>query len=71
MFSCIMKLKNGTTAPDVVHLGTSDFLVLDGELSYGQLHGGKLGAGKAALSNLSTCTLDAIVVPLQPFRSTR
>ena len=47
MFSCIMKLKNGTTAPDVVHLGTSDFLVLDGELSYEDGYmAGKLGAGK-------------------------
>jgi len=46
MFSCIMRLKAGHRQPDMVHFGTSDFLVLDGQFEYedGYMKG-KLGAG--------------------------
>jgi len=46
MFSCIMRLKKGAKQPNTVFFGSSDFLVLDGELEYEDGYmAGELGAG--------------------------
>jgi len=46
MFSAIMRLKEGAQQPNMVYFGSSDFLVLDGQLEYedGYMKG-QLGAG--------------------------
>jgi len=46
MFSAVMRLKDNFRQPDLVHLGSSDFLVLDGQLEYEDGYmAGKLGPG--------------------------
>lgn len=46
MFSCVMRLKDGAKQPNMVFFGSSDFLILDGELEYEDGYmAGELGAG--------------------------